>query len=96
MKIKEIHYEKLFNLGNYENEKIGVTVSIDNDTEIEKALILAKEIVNNECEFNQKYKEYLNHKHIIDDRKNHYYTDVTGSEEFCKNFEYKYANFLNK
>jgi hypothetical protein len=45
MEITKITYKKLFSLGNYENEQIGIEFEIENDTP-EIALQKAKEWVN--------------------------------------------------
>lgn len=45
MKISEINYSKVFSLGNFENEKIGVVLSIDENEKPEDAIIQAKRLV---------------------------------------------------
>src|SRR5689334_900997 len=45
--IKEVTYERLYNLGNYENEKLGVTVSVQDD-DIETAFDRARSAVEAE------------------------------------------------
>ena len=44
MKAIKIYYEKCFNLGNYENEKIGIEVLIEEESAVE-ALKAAKDFV---------------------------------------------------
>jgi hypothetical protein len=50
MKTSSIHYSKVFSLGNYENEKIGVDVEIQEGDDIQKAIQSARSFV----EFNHK------------------------------------------
>ena len=38
MKVKKILYEKLFNLGNFENEKIGIEIEVEGNEEARDAL----------------------------------------------------------
>ena len=47
MKAIKIYYEKCFNLGNYENEKIGVEVMIEGESAVE-ALKAAKAFVESQ------------------------------------------------
>jgi hypothetical protein len=45
MHIKEVHVERLVNLGNYENKKIGVTISLHEGEDPHLASKLGKEFV---------------------------------------------------
>lgn len=46
MKTKEVRYEKCFNLGNYENEKIGVTVEVEEGDNIQDIIEQSRNYVN--------------------------------------------------
>ncbi|HEY3406453.1 MAG TPA: hypothetical protein VGK59_23860 [Ohtaekwangia sp.] len=50
MKTIQIHYSKVFSLGNYENEKIGVEIEIQEGDDVQKAIQQARQFV----EFNHK------------------------------------------
>jgi len=50
MKVKTITYHKVFSLGNYENEKIGTEIEIEEGDDIQNVLQRAREFV----EFNHK------------------------------------------
>ena len=50
MKTTLIHYSKVFSLGNYENEKIGVDIEIQEGDDVQKAIQEARNFV----EFNHK------------------------------------------
>lgn len=52
MRIKEISYERVHNLGNYETERMGVVVSIDKDEKPDKVFEKAKNYVE-DCLFNK-------------------------------------------
>lgn len=50
MKVKTIQYHKVFSLGNYENEKIGTEIEIEEGDDIQKVIQRAREFV----EYNHK------------------------------------------
>lgn len=56
MKTKSIHYSKVFSLGNYENEKIGVDIEIQEGDDVQKAIQEARNFV----EFNHKLNGFNN------------------------------------
>lgn len=43
MKIKQIHYERVQNLGNYESERIGLTAELSDDDIPEEIVALLKQ-----------------------------------------------------
>ena len=50
MKVQTITYHKVFSLGNYENEKIGVEIEVHEGDDVQKAIQQARDFV----EFNHK------------------------------------------
>ena len=50
MKVKTVTYSKVFSLGNYENEKIGTEIEIQEGDDVQKAIQKAREFV----EYNHK------------------------------------------
>lgn len=56
MKTKSIHYSKVFSLGNYENEKIGVDIEVQEGDDIQKVIQTAREFV----EFNHSLNGFQN------------------------------------
>jgi hypothetical protein len=46
MLVKLIHYERLVNLGNYENEKLGIDVEIEPGETVEEAIQRARAVVD--------------------------------------------------
>lgn len=65
MKTSSIHYSKVFSLGNYENEKIGVDVEVQEGDNIQVAIQHARDFV----EFNHKLNGFNNElsqcEHIV-------------------------------
>lgn len=45
MKTSNIHYSKVFSLGNYENEKIGVDIEVQEGDDIQKVIQQARQFV---------------------------------------------------
>ena len=60
MKPTEINYSKVFSLGNYENEKIGVVIKLEENNDPEKAIQKAKLIVENAHERSKEVSKALN------------------------------------
>jgi hypothetical protein len=56
MKVKTVSYSKVFSLGNYENEKLGVEFDIADGDDVQKAMQKAREFV----EFNHKLNGIVN------------------------------------
>jgi len=56
MKVKTVSYSKVFSLGNYENEKLGVEFDITEGDDVQKAMQKAREFV----EFNHKLNGVVN------------------------------------
>jgi hypothetical protein len=65
MKVKTVSYSKVFSLGNYENEKLGVEFEIAKGDDVQKAMQKAREFV----EFNHKLNGVVNEQaeceHVI-------------------------------
>lgn len=56
MKVRTVSYSKVFSLGNYENEKLGVEFDIADGDDVQQAMQKAREFV----EFNHKLNGILN------------------------------------
>lgn len=56
MTVKNVIYNKVFSLGNYENEKIGVEIEIQEGDDIQQAMQKARQFV----EFNHKVNGVIN------------------------------------
>ncbi|HQN17435.1 MAG TPA: hypothetical protein PLC90_13915 [Bacteroidales bacterium] len=55
MKVKTISYSKVFSLGNYENEKIGTEIEVEETDDIQKVIQKAREFV----EYNHKLNGFV-------------------------------------
>ena len=66
IKVKEIRYDRTFNLGNYENESIGFTIEIDETDDTKQCFEYLKQFVLSLSENNKPYKRI---KHEQDDNK---------------------------
>lgn len=58
MIVKTISYSKVFSLGNYENEKIGTEIEIQEGDEVQKVIQHARDFV----EFNHKLNGFVTEK----------------------------------
>lgn len=62
MKAKKIYYKKLFALGNFENEEIGVELEIEEGEKAGEVLKSAKEFIElhfGHSNYEEKYKKFL-------------------------------------
>ena len=48
MRAIKVYYKKLFNLGNFQNEEIGIEIEIEEKDKAEEAIKAAREFVNND------------------------------------------------
>ena len=58
MEIRTINYQKTFNLGNYQSERIGVEIALEQGESANKAIDLAKQFVE-ECHLNNQKVQAL-------------------------------------
>lgn len=58
MEIRTINYQKTFNLGNYQSERIGVEIVLESGESANKAIELAKQFVE-ECHVNNQKVQAL-------------------------------------
>jgi hypothetical protein len=47
MLVKSIHYERLRNTGNYENDKLGIDVELEEGELVSEAILRARQVVDN-------------------------------------------------
>ena len=87
MKATKIYYEKLFNLGNYQNEKIGIELIIEDGELAKDVLAKAKQFVNNLNPNDIKKKEYEKASSIIGNKRMHSWAEVNLAEEVVANYK---------
>lgn len=96
MKIQTIQYHKVFNLGNYSNEKIGVDVVIAEGEDPLDAFAEAKRLVEKSHKFFQDLPTYERAKEIIAHPDDHTGRTVKQAQEAIKAFEQNYPDYMNK
>jgi hypothetical protein len=71
MKVTSVNYSKVFSLGNYENEKIGVEIELQEGDNVQIAMQQAKQYV----EFNHKVNGFISDleqcEHVINNPDNY-------------------------
>lgn len=87
MKATKIYYEKCFNLGNFENEKIGIELIVEDGELAKDVLAKAKQFVNNLNPNDIKKKEYEKAISIIGNKRMHSWAEVNLAEEVVANYK---------
>jgi len=91
MKTKSISYHKVFNLGDYSNEKIGVDLEIEEGDNVQDAVNKARDFVENQHQLNKQKGRYMEACSIIENS-----ADYTGRQiETAKQFKDKYESMLS-
>lgn len=94
MEIKTITYHKVFNLGNYSNEKIGVEIALsENDNPLE-AHKKAVEFVEKAHSYMNELEKYNAAKRITNDVQNYTGRQVEQARQFIENFETNYKEYI--
>jgi uncharacterized protein YfaT (DUF1175 family) len=90
MKTKTVTYQKVFNLGDYSNEKIGVDLEIEEGDSVQDAVNKARDFVENQHQLNKKKGNYLQACSIIENT-----ADYTGRQiEQARQFKSEYEAML--
>ena len=87
MKAKKIIYEKLFNLGNYTHEKIGIELEVQDGEKASEVLERAKQFVNGLDPKKNKEEAYLRAKAISNNPGNNSYNSVIEANEIIREYE---------
>lgn len=96
MKITTVSYHKVFNLGNYSNEKIGIDISLADGENPLDAFAEAKKQVEKSHQFFQDLPRYEQAKKIISNSLDFTGREVSTSYEIIAAFEANYPDFLDK
>lgn len=83
MKAKKIYYEKCFNLGNYQNEKVGIEIELEEDESVQSALLAAKQFV--EANSPRKTEVIESAKRTVANPNSYSYGDVMNAKEILEN-----------
>ena len=87
MKCTRIYYEKCFNLGNYQNEKVGVEIELAEGETATQALDAAKDFV--ERSNPQEGASVKRAKHIVENKHSYSYNEVVSAEALIENSKLK-------
>ncbi len=96
MQIEKISYHKVFNLGNYSNEKIGVDIVIAPGEDPLDAFAEAKKQVEKSHQFFQDLPNYEQAKRIVSHPDDYTGRQVKNAEEVISVFEANYPEFIGK
>jgi hypothetical protein len=87
MKAKKIYYKRLFNLGNFQNEEIGIELEVEEGEKANDVLEKAKQFVNNLDPKNEDEKKYKESLDILRNRGAWNYNRVIEADAFVKEYE---------
>lgn len=87
MKAKKIYYKRLFNLGNFQNEEIGIELEVEEGEKANDVLEKAKQFVNNLDPKNEDEKKYKESLDILRNMGAWNYNRVIEADAFVKEYE---------
>lgn len=94
MKIESINYHKVFNLGNYQNEKIGVSIAINEGDDPVTCHFKAVQFVEKAHAFQHAQGDYLRAKEIAATPMKYTGYDVERAQTCISDFETNFAEHL--
>lgn len=94
MQVQTIEYHKVYNLGNYSNEKIGVTISLQPGENPVDAFAEAKKIVEKSHKFFQDGPSYEKAKTVIANPDDYTGRDIKQAAEIIAAFENNYPDYI--
>ena len=90
IKYTRVEYSKTYNLGNYENERIGLTAEVPEGTDMLAAYNQIRNDVEAAHDYRKDLKNFERAKEIVNDSQNHYGREVIRAEEVINKFYDKY------
>lgn len=94
MKIERVSYHKVFNLGNYSNEKIGIEIAVGDDESPIEAHKQAVQFVEKAHRFMGELKNYQRAKQISDEPMNYRGSEIEQAKKFMTDFEANYPDMI--
>lgn len=94
MKIESINYHKVFNLGNYQNEKIGVSIAINEGDDPVTCHFKAVQFVEKAHAFQHAQGDYKRALEIASNPMKHTGYDVERAKTCINDFETNFAEHL--
>lgn len=89
MKARKIYYKRLFSLGNYQNEEIGIEIEIEEGEKANDVLQKAKEFVIGLDPSRENERKYNDAIAILKDKDAYNYKRVIEAEEIVRQYESK-------
>lgn len=80
VKYTRVEYSKTFNLGNYENERIGLTAEVTDPTDMLSAINKIRDDVEAVHNYRQDLKRFNQNQYIVQNKENHYGRDVNHAQ----------------
>ena len=84
MKATKIYYKKLFNLGNFSNEEIGIEIEIEPGEKAIDALNNARNFVESKGDPAKLINDYEYYKSIVENPDNYKYSEVIQAKKFLE------------
>lgn len=90
VKYTRIEYSKTFSLGNYENEKIGLTAEVPEGTDMLQAMNEIRDNVEAVHHYRRDLKAFNQAQHIVNNPQDYLGREVTRAEQAVESFYEKY------
>jgi len=87
MKATKIIYKRLFNLGNYSHEEIGIEIEIEKGEKADDVLKRAKQFILAQDPKNENERKYNEALSIVKYKQNHSWQDVVDAEKSIEEYE---------
>lgn len=94
MKAQKIFYKKLFSLGNYENEEIGIEIQVEECEKAKDVLLKARQFVDANSAKPSRDKEIQIARGITENPDNYTYRQVMKAKELIENLNNEEADDL--
>jgi bifunctional ADP-heptose synthase (sugar kinase/adenylyltransferase) len=87
MKAKKIYYKRLFSLGNYQNEEIGIEIEIEDGEKAIDVLQKAKQFVAGVDPKNENERKYNDAVEILRNKEDYSYKKVIDAQEVVRIYD---------
>lgn len=87
MKAKKIYYKRLFSLGNYQNEEIGIEIEIEDGEKAIDVLQKAKQFVTGLDPKNENERKYNDAVEILRNKEDYSYKKVINAQEVVRIYD---------
>lgn len=92
MKTTSVSYHKVFNLGNYSNEKIEVNIELEPTDSPNDALAKARDFVENQHQLSKQKERYLEVCEMLTNQDNYTGRDLKQAQAFKDQYEAMLTN----